>query len=176
MTDTSGIEESPVHAGYRRNMQHVLRRVDIVAGGHRRILNASVIACIVIVVAIFFADVFLGPLIWLKILGIILLLTWLAAFSRFLAQFNVPITCLGCDQQINLNQDWVCGYCDDAKSPLLMQTYVRYHVPLEKCMGCGNHATAVECPYCNTNVVFDIDRFNIEEQAGTKRFGVARFL
>lgn len=177
---SSAVSEPPQgeRGTYETNMKHVVRRVRNIARKQRSVMYGSLIVVILIALAIFVLDMFSGDLQLFKALAVGLVVLWIVIYSKAVAPFRVPITCLSCNNQVNLNKAWLCGYCDDEKSSRLMgmQTFVSYRLPLEECASCEEKAPSVECPYCEEPVVFDVDEFNKQETAGTKRFGMARFL
>ena len=119
----------------------------------RQLMLWSAVAAAIWVIAAFLIDLIIVDIAWPMVVGVLLIFGWLAVYSKWIMPMRVTVTCPNCDELINLNKDWVCGACDDEKSPVAMQTYVRHSIPFENCDECRAVANLIECPHCTALAV-----------------------
>lgn len=145
---------------------------------YRNLLYGTAVFATLWVFGAAIVNIFYRPVLWPMIVGIVLALGWYILNSKIGLQKRVMVTCPECGNATNLNQDWTCGYCDEEKSPFIMQTFVRYSLPLEECNRCQNVATAIECPHCYKVMIFDPEGYEQSIKRGQKKeieSTVARF-
>ena len=162
--------------GYEEQMTRIMKTVANKAERQRWVMLAAGDGALVWIVCTFALDLFFGPLALPKLIGFGLAFAWLAVYSKFLVPFRITARCPSCSEIINVNRNWVCGWCSDEKAPLFMQPYVSAKVPLEPCGECHRQATAIECPHCHEHIVFNVAEYNGSGQYGEMRPGVATFL